>query len=229
MQRRTGWHPANGVPWAVLAAVCVALFVVLTVVVAGGAADSLDGTVARRFRPEEAWGEPQDRVAPWLTRLAPERMFGLLAVTCLAVAAWRRSWGSVAFGVVTGLCSVAATLLVKVALARVDPLGGISPDGGSYPSGHMVAVVVSVATCLLVLLPRVRWWCWLVLAVPSGVMAVSLVVTTSHWVSDVVGGALLAGAVVATASWLWSGRHPRARSGVPEWEEGQQNRGESTR
>lgn len=229
MQRRSARHLANGAPWAVLANACVALFVVLTLVVVSGAADSLDGTVARRFRPDEAWGEPQDRVAPWLTRLAPERMFALSAVTCLAVAARRRSWDSVAFGAVTGLCSVAATLLVKVALARVDPLGGISPDGGSYPSGHMVAVVVSVATCLLVLLRRVRWWCWLVLSVPSGVMAVSLVVTTSHWVSDVVGGALLAGAVVATATWLWPARHPRTRSVVPEWEEGQHNRGGSTR
>lgn len=228
MQGRSGRDTADGVSWAVLAGLCAAAFAVLTAVVVSGAADSLDGTVAHRFRPEEAWGEPQDRVAPWLGRLAPVRMFALLAVTCLAAAAWRRSWHSITFGVVTGLGSVAATLLVKVALARVDPLGGLSPDGGSYPSGHMVAVVVSVAASLVVLLPRVRWWCWVVLAAPSGVMAVALVVTTSHWVTDVVGGALLAGAVVATARWRWPGRRPGAPSGVPEWGAGQQDRGEST-
>lgn len=222
MRRRKGHETANGLTWAVLTGVLLVLFIALTAVVLSGAADSLDVPVAHFFRPDEAWGAPQDRVAPWLTRLGPVPMFALLAVTCLAVAAWRRSWDSVAFGAVTALSSVVATLLVKAAVARTDPLGGISPDGGSYPSGHMVAIVVSLATCQLVLLPRVRWWCWLLLAVPSGLLAVSLVVTTSHWVTDVVGGVLLSGALVAATTWLCRGYRPRARRPMPEWEPGQQ-------
>jgi membrane-associated phospholipid phosphatase len=190
-------------------------------VVASGAADVLDVPVARHFRPDEAWGTPQDRVAPWLTRLSPVRMFALVATTSVAVAAWRRSWRPLAFGIIPPLVGSALTLVVKWTLARRDPLGGLSPDGGSYPSGHMVAVVVSVATCLLLVTPRVRWWWWAVAVGPCVVMVTSLVVTTTHWVTDVVGGCLLAGAVVAGSSRLRLRRPPPVeQSAVPEWEAG---------
>jgi membrane-associated phospholipid phosphatase len=179
-----------------------ALFIVLTVLVATGAADPFDTLVARHFRPVREWGELQEQYGPWITRLAPGRMFAVLGATCLVFAAGRRSWRTLAFGVVPAVVSVGVALAVKAVLARPDPLGGASPDGGSYPSGHMMAVVVSVAACLCVVSPRVRWWWLAVLAVPCGLMATSLVVTTQHWVSDVVGGALLAGAVVMGSSAL---------------------------
>ena len=182
--------------------VCAVLFAVLTLLVVTGVSDGLDTLVARHFRPVREWGEAQDRYAPWITYLAPPRMLTVLAVVCVGVSLWKRSWRPVAFGVLTALVSAAATLAVKALLARPDPLGGVSPDGGSYPSGHMVVVVASVAGCLLVVHPRVRWWSWLVLAAPCSLMAVSLVVTTQHWVSDVLGGALLAGAVVTASTWL---------------------------
>jgi membrane-associated phospholipid phosphatase len=197
--RRHGWGSA----------LLAVLFVGLTAVVATGGADGADAWVAGHFRPMNEWGELQDRYAPWLTRLAPVRMFALLAVTSAVVATWRRSWQTLLLGVVPAVLSVGAALLVKYALARPNPLGGVSPDGGSYPSGHMLAVVVSVAACLVILTPRVRWWSWAVLLVPSSLMASALLVTASHWVSDVVGSCLLAGAAVLGTSRLLLGGRDR--------------------
>ena len=177
------------------------LFLGLTLLVVTGAADPLDARVTHHFRPtDEWWGDTQKRYSPWMGRLAPVRMFALVAVTGLVIAARRRSWWPVVFSAAPVAASVAVTLLVKAALARPDPHGGVSTSGGAYPSGHMVAVVVCLAVCLLVAWPRVRWWWWALLAAPAGLMAASLVVTAAHWPSDVLGGALLALAVVAGAS-----------------------------
>jgi membrane-associated phospholipid phosphatase len=194
-----------------LAAGLAAVFLALTVLVVTGAADPLDERITHYFRPTVAWwGDTQKRYSPWMTWLEPAHMFALLAVTCLVVAARRRSWWTVFFAVVPAGCGVAAAAAMKLTIARPDPHGGVSASGGAYPSGHMVAVVVCVAVCLLVLSPRVRWWWWAALAVPSWLMATSLVVTAAHWPSDVLGGALLAGAVVAGASGLtWRGRAHR--------------------
>ena len=52
--------------------------------------------------------------------------------------------------------------------------------------------------------PRTRWWWWVLPAAAAGLMTAALVLSAAHWTSDVVGGALLALALVTVASrWPW--------------------------
>ena len=179
--------------WAVVAAVC---FVVLAVLVATGATQGLDVAVVGRLRPRDAWGPAQVTWSPWMSRLQPEHMYLLLAAVSVVAAAWRRSWWPLLFGVVLAASSAALTVLAKVAFERTDPHGWVATSGGSFPSGHVVALLVCLSGCLLLLGPRVRWWWWAPVVGAGALLTVSLLVSAAHWPSDVLGGALLATAVV---------------------------------
>lgn len=183
------------------AAFCFAAgFVVLAVLVLTGATASFDWWATRHLRPGDVWGPAQIRYSGWMHDLAPPRMYGLLAVAALSAAVWRRSWRPALFAFVVGSTSVVLTLLTKFAFRRPDPHGYLAASGGSFPSGHIIAVVVCLGGCLLVALPRVRWWHWTPVAAATAVMAVALLVSAAHWTTDVLGGGLLALAVVAACS-----------------------------
>jgi membrane-associated phospholipid phosphatase len=195
-------------------------FVVLAVLVKTGVAQPLDAQAIMLLRPGDAWGPTQVRWSPWMSRLQPDRMYLLLAVTALAASAWRRSPWPALFGAALALASVALTVLVKFALARPDPHGYVTGTGGSYPSGHMVAVLVCLAGCLLLLRPRVRWWWWSPVAVAAALMTTALLVSAAHWPTDVLGAVFLSLALVSVGSSLRlrqraivSGPSPGGRSG----------------
>ncbi|WP_052112961.1 phosphatase PAP2 family protein [Knoellia aerolata] len=176
-------------------------FLALTLVVATGSADTLDLRIAHHFRPTDAWwGDLQNTWSPWMSRLRPLHVMVLFATTVVGVCALRRSWWPMAFGATLSVAGVAALRLLQLVLARPDPHGYLEPGGGSYPSGHMLAVVVFLGGALLMVWPRVRWWWWASLAVPAGLMAAALVITVAHWPTDVLGGGLLALALVTGAS-----------------------------
>jgi membrane-associated phospholipid phosphatase len=177
-------------------------FVVLAVLVATGVTDSLDTRAIRLLRPNDAWDVTQVRWSPWISRLEPERMYGLLAATALAASAWRRSSGPAVFAAALAGVSVVLTLVTKLALERPDPHGYVTGSGGSYPSGHLVAVVVCLAGCLLLVWPRVRWWAWSPVAIAAALMTVAMLVSAAHWPTDVLGGVFLSLAVVSAASGL---------------------------
>jgi membrane-associated phospholipid phosphatase len=193
----TRWrHPA----W--LAVGAVACFLVLAVLVATGTTQALDVEVVSRLRPRDAWGPAQVEWSPWMSRLQPGRMYLLLAATSAAAAAWRRSWWPPVFGAVLAGSSAALTVMAKVALDRPDPHGWVATSGGSYPSGHVVALLVCLSGCLLLVGPRVRWWLWAPVVGAAALLTVSLLVSAAHWPSDVLGGALLAVALVGGLSSL---------------------------
>lgn len=195
--------------WLGLACVCCLL--TLAALVVAGATRSLDVSLLARLRPDDVWGAAQVRDSPWMGRLEPRRMYLLLGTTALAVSASRRSWRPVAFGMVLAGASVASTVVLKLALQRPDPHGWVSPTGGSYPSGHVVAVLVCGAGCLLIVWPRVRWWLWAPVLFALALMVRALLVSAAHWPSDVIGGCLLALAVVSLLSRVPL-RQPTART-----------------
>jgi membrane-associated phospholipid phosphatase len=191
------------------------VFITLTLLVLRGVTQSVDAAVLERLRPGGVWGETQLRYTPWMSRLRPLHMYLLLGATSIAVALWRRSWWPVAFSLVLVGASGAVTLVVKGALHRPDSGGWVTETGGAYPSGHMVALVTCLGACLLVVWPRVRWWLWAPALVPTSLLASALLVSGAHWLTDVLGGLLLALAAITASS--RSGLRDRAhrRAGTP--------------
>ena len=193
----------TGDVWTVRLAIGGALlFVALTVLVMTDLLASLDSEAIHRLRPGDEWGEAQVLYSPWMGWLPPSRMYVLLGITCVAMALWRHSWWPLVFGLALAGGSAVLTLLVKFSLHRPDPHGYVPSSGGSYPSGHMVAVVVCLAGCLLLVWPRVPWWLWTPLVIAAALMASALLVAAAHWPTDVVGGGLLALALVILFSRL---------------------------
>lgn len=161
----------------------------------------LDQTAAEWFRPDDEWGPAQVRLGPVIAWLEPRRAYLALGVVTACVCLRRHSWRPGVFaGLVTGL-SMGATLAVKVLTHRPDTLGNIGTTGGSFPSGHAVALLTCLACCALMCSARTRWWHWVLVAIPPAVMAAALLYTATHWVTDVLGGALLA---IATICWAAS-------------------------
>lgn len=184
-----------GSDWLTL--VLVLLFVTNTALMVTGVTHSLDARALHWLRPQDLWGPSQERWAPWMSRLRPQHMYIALAATSLLMAAWRRSLWPLWFGLTVAGASAGLTLLLKLLFRRPDPHDYLAVTGGSYPSGHMVAVLVCLGGCLLVAWPQVRWWWWAPVLVASALMSISLLVGAVHWPSDVVGGVLLALALLS--------------------------------
>ena len=196
-----------------VALVAAAAFGVVLGAVATGATQRFDRAAADWFRPDNEWGTAQVRLGPVIDGLEPRRAYVVLALVTALVCLTRHSWRPAVFaGVVAGF-SMAATVAIKVLTHRPDTQGDLATTGGSFPSGHVVALLTCLACCALMCWRRTRWWHWLLVAIPPGVMAAALLYAAAHWVTDVLGGALLA---VATICWAASSS---LRSGVlyPTW------------
>ena len=184
---------------AVLLGLAVPL-VVVTVLVALGVTSTLDADLVGRLRPGRVWGPTQRQLAPVMTWLGPARMYALLLATSSLLALRRRSWSPAAFGALLALGSATATLGLKLLLSRPGPAGELPGTGGAYPSGHIIAVLVCTTGCAMLLRPRVPLFLWTPVLAAVGLMATSLLLTTAHWPTDVVGGVLTGLLVLAVAS-----------------------------
>jgi membrane-associated phospholipid phosphatase len=185
-----------------VALAAAAAFAVVLVAVATGATEALDRSAAEWFRPHDSWGEAQIRLGPVIDGLEPRRAYVFLGLVTVAVTLRRRSWRPALFAGLVATVSMGATTAVKVATHRADPTGYVASTGGSFPSGHVVALIACLGCCALLLWRRTRWWQWVLVAIPPAVMAAALLYAGAHWVTDVLGGALLAvGTICWAASW----------------------------
>lgn len=185
-------------------------FTGLAVSVYLGLLHTFDSIVRHWVRPGDAWGTSQERADIVIHALRPELLAVLLVALTVAYCVKRRSVGPAMFVGGVGLVSVALTLATKALMARPDPHGLIeNSNGGSFPSGHTVAVMVCLGLAVLVARPRARrLWVWVIAVLGGGLMGASLLLQAAHWSTDIVGGALLATGVLAVAttsgwsSWL---------------------------
>lgn len=180
-----------------------AAFAALTALVAAHATEPADTEAAQWFRPHDVWGPTQALLVPVIDGLQPARAVVLLVLVSVAASLWRSSWRPMAFAAVVVVGAASSSVVVKFALHRPDPHAQMSALGGSYPSGHVVALLVCLGAAVLVLSGgRARWWQWALVAACCAVMSAALLFTAAHWLSDVVGGAFLGVAVLAGASVL---------------------------
>jgi membrane-associated phospholipid phosphatase len=162
--------------------------------------NTFDSIVREVARPHDVWGPAQIRADLVVEGLRPVVVAGLLAVFTVACCLKRRSMRPAAYVGVVCLSSVTVTVVVKLAVGRRDPHGLLALDGGSFPSGHMIGVIVCFGMFVLLALSRAGRWRWVIPALVGGLMGASLLLQAAHWSTDVVGGALLASGVLALAS-----------------------------
>lgn len=176
----------------------LAAFIVLAVCVHLGLLHTFDATVRQWMRPDGAWGTTQERADLVVHALRPELVAGLLVALSAGYCVKRRSLSPLNFVGGVGLLTVALTLGTKAVMARPDPHGlVVHSNGGSFPSGHTVAVMVCLGVGVLLTHPRAGRWVWLIPAAGGGIVGASMLLQAAHWSTDVLGGALLATGVLA--------------------------------
>lgn len=205
-------------PLAFLAILGVA-FVLYTYLVAGGVADSLDLNVAMALGL--AWWPPAETVGQAIAVLGGFEVTAVVSAG-LAVFLWRWGFRTEAAALAIFLLLVGLEVAYKFALAHPPPLTfshrdgpsvvtmwqpGTLKFGGSYPSGHMMRTVFVYGLVAFVVrrMASPAWGRVAILAVSAvvGLMALDRVYLGVHWQSDVVGGLLLGGALLAGAiAWL---------------------------
>ncbi|MFC8225967.1 phosphatase PAP2 family protein [Streptomyces sp. NPDC057287] len=200
--------PRTRPPFLVTGLVCAALSLVLLVLVAVRLPPlmSLDTTVAealhRRAVTEPGLVQVNRVLTDWVWD--PWTMRALTAVVVIALW-WRGSRLLAGWVAATSLLATLVQQGLKAAVGRERPRWADPVDSAQYaafPSGHVMTAAV---TCgLLLWLLRLHgaqaplWWGAPALAVVSVAgVAFTRVYLGVHWVSDVLGGALLGGSVVA--------------------------------
>ena len=179
-----------------LAATAATAYLVLTVLVAVGATERVDVAAREYFRPDDVWGDLQIRVDVIVESLKPVRAVPLLVGFTLALSAYRRSWRPAAYAALVLVAAGVPTLATKALLRRTDPHDDLSSIG-SFPSGHTLVLLVCLGAALLLVHRRPALWEWLLVLAADAVMALALLVQGAHWLTDVIGGALLGVAVLA--------------------------------
>jgi membrane-associated phospholipid phosphatase len=188
---------------AVVASAIVA-FAVLALLVTTGASDGVDVAVRDALRPDDVWGRAQVRVDTIVEGLEPVRVLPVFVVAVLLLSWSRHSWRPVVHALALLAAAGLPAVVVKRTMARTDPHHDMS-SLGSFPSGHVLVLLVCLGGLLLLVRPRPTWWQWALVALVDLVMGVALLVQAAHWLTDVVAGALLGVAALAATAALARG------------------------
>lgn len=194
--------PTNRYRRRAWAGTCISagLLVFLSGAVAAGLTDHVDVWAREQFRPDFTWGDDQqraNRVVYWLT---PTHDIAFLAIASAVVAAWRRTlWPLVQSAAVVS-ATAGGVLMLKFLVDRGDPTGEHSSIGGSYPSGHASVLLVCVGAAAMLVSCPTRWWQRAACLVVEAVLALAMLSVGLHWLTDIVGGALVAAAVLGATA-----------------------------
>ncbi|WP_157122125.1 phosphatase PAP2 family protein [Nocardia violaceofusca] len=208
---RVGDSPASGVRvgWSALRAlVLAALFVVVAVQVAesgwitGADAATLRWFVEHRNGTATAWARA-------ITEIGSPVGVAASAVIVAGMLAWRRrSAVPAVFVLGTVGFAAGASTLTKLAVARSRPPAALhlmAEADFSFPSGHTTATTAFVGAVLVVYASTRPGYVRTAAASVSAAVIVAIVAATRlylgvHWLTDVVGGAMLATAVTLAAA-----------------------------
>jgi len=182
--------------WSI-ALVSMCAFTALAFAVHFGVLNNLDMIIREWARPADVWGPAQLWADLVIEGLRPAVLAALLPLFTLGYSIKRRSLRPVAFVSVAALATVAVTAATKIAVGRLNPHGDVGNDGGSFPSGHTIAVVVCLGLGVLMLQPPVGRLVWLIPAFGGFLMGASLLLQAAHWSTDIAGGGFLATGVLA--------------------------------
>lgn len=202
------------------------LFAGFSVLVGVGAMDGLDARVATLTG--SLWREQLRPV--WIgIALVGGSEVSVLAVAALGAWLWRQGFGHEALVILALPAAVVVELAYKHLVHHPGPgpdlshgdapsltnlLGGAA-GGNSFPSGHMLRTTLVFGLVAFVAIRlsgsvRTRTVVTVATACVVALMAVDRVYLGVHWLSDVIGGLLLGGVVLALAT-LWLDRGVPAR------------------
>ncbi|CAN5500447.1 phosphatase PAP2 family protein [soil metagenome] len=198
-------------PAAAIAVVGTVIFALLLLdVLYHGAISSLDDTVAGAMNRHNIDDGGSRRVALVVTQFGSTPVLAavvVVATVVLAVRGWRRQ---ALFLVVTATVGTSVNNIIKVLVGRSRPHFEqeiTAAYGNSFPSGHSMNSTAVYGALLLVIWPllpdRRHLAALIVTASVVASIAVSRVVLTVHYVSDVLAGMTLGVVIVCVATWVF--------------------------
>lgn len=161
----------------------------------------LDHAVRDLVWPEQRWGPLQVRADTTANVLAPRILVQVSLGVALVVSVARRSAAPLLFVAATTAVASLVVLSTKWGMDELEVLSDAQRDLGAFPSGHMVAAIVFSGQLVLLIRPSsTSRLVWLPTVVLATVMACVIQIAALHYVSDVLGGALVGTGVLACAS-----------------------------
>lgn len=173
--------------------------------------DHLDLAVRDASRPGGVWGPLQIRSDRLVKELQPTHVGLPLLLIVAALSIVRRSLRPIVVVAVVGTPVAVVTLGTKWVMAHSE--ANPAPIAhGSFPSGHMVSIIIAFGIAVLLLRPRTRWG-WGLPTVAGLVMGSALILATVHPATDVIGAGLLCVAALTGASAAGLGQWAHNRQG----------------
>ena len=177
-----------------------------------------------------------DRLTVWGSGLA-ETLTKIIVTTILALVllkVWKR-WFEPLILAVTLIVEASAFIVVTTVVNRPrPPVARLdnSPVGSSFPSGHVAAAAAYFAITVIIFWHTRKVWARALAVIVTSliplIVALSRMYRGMHFLSDVVGGALL-GATAVTVTVLVMRRAPEAQQAISEADTSAFERGASTR